>query len=91
MSQVDLTIWLLLFTVSTTHLGVDGRSNGPPLSPASNFDLVCDQMTPNPISHGSPTSGNGGYFIDISPAMSEVAGGFTYVGGQVYTSEFWMN
>ena len=32
--------------------------------------------------------GNGGYFIDISPSMSEVTNGFTYVGGQTYTSEF---
>ena len=42
----------------------------------------------NSNNHGGPMGGNGGYFIDISPSMSEVAGGFTYVGGQTYTSEF---
>ena len=91
MSQVGITIWLLLFTVSTTHLRVVGRSSGPPAGEPANFDLVCNKMTPNPSFHSGPTSGNGGYFIDISPPMSEAAGGFTYVGGQVYTSEFYIN
>ena len=88
MSQVGLTFWLLLVAVSTNLNNVAGFGSGPPLSPPSNFDLVCNQMTPNPVNHGAPTEGNGGYFIDISPSMSEVTNGFTYVGGQTYTSEF---
>ena len=88
MMQVDLPIWLLLVAVCTTHFVVDGRSGGPPLSPSSNFNLVCNEMTPNSLNHGGPLGGNGGYFIDISPSMSEVTNGFTYVGGQTYTSEF---
>ena len=87
MSQVGLTFWLLLVAVSTNLNYVAGFSSGPPLAPASNFDLVCNRMTPNPNNHGAPMGGNGGYFIDISPSMSEVTNGFTYVGGQTYTSE----
>ena len=90
LSQMSLMIWLLLVAefLSTTLNEVHGLSTGPPAS--TNFDLVCNQMAPNPSPgiHGSPSSGNGGYFIDISPPMSEVADGFTYVGGQVYTSKF---
>ena len=88
MKRVGLTIWLLLLAVSTNLYDVEGRSTGPPADEPLNFDLVCNQMTPNSFNHGSPMGGNGGYFIDISPSMSEVAGGFTYVGGQIYTSKF---
>lgn len=87
MTQVGLTVWLLLVALSTNLDNAVGRSAGPPLSPQSDFDLVCNQMTPNPGSHGGPTDGNGGYFLDINPPMAEVTDGFTYVGDQRYTSE----
>ena len=89
--RLSLLISLFLLALSTTLHEVEGRSSGPPAGESANFDLVCNRMTPNinPSFHGAPqTSGNGGYFIDISPPMSEVASGFTYVGGQVYTSKF---
>ena len=88
MKRVGLTIWLLLLAVSTNLYDVEGRSTGPPAGDPLYFDSVCNQMIPNSFSHEFPTGGNGGYFIDISPSMPEVTNGFTYVGGQTYTSEF---
>lgn len=65
--------------------GVMGNSMGPPA--ASFSDLVCNQLTPSPQAHGTPTPGDGGYQLEISPPMTETTDGFSYVPDTAYTSK----
>ncbi len=82
-----MRVLLLAFFVACYGLhAVTGRSSGPPLTPATNADLVCREMTPNPTPHGQPQSGNGGYALEILPEMATVPDGFTYEINTVYTS-----
>lgn len=77
------SFWLLLSALIICS--VTGRSSGPPLSPNADFDLVCNALTPSPTAHGSPSAGDGGYRLEISPPMTPATNGFTYSPNTVYT------
>ncbi len=83
---------LLLLTVVVACCSlhaVTGRGTGPPAGESANEDRVCREMTPHPVNHGAPQSGNGGYVLSISPELPEgSATGFTYEPSTTYESKY---
>lgn len=60
---------------------VQGMSSGPP----DNADIVCNDITPDPSPHGSPTAGNGGFVVATDLSLS--GGFYNYVQGDTYVGE----
>lgn len=79
-------LFVVCLAVCAVANRVAGNSQRPPASTQS--DLVCRQMTPSPNFHGSSQSDNDGFMLEISPSMTEVPDGYSYVRDTEYTSTY---